>query len=331
MRRLSQAWKLLSVNAIAYLAIAVLPSYAQLQETTYDIGKNCHQLPKFGADTLSLHFKWDSDSMKPAQAFLHGTKGDRLIWERQFPWEQGKGFLNPAKANSACQDEAIRLYSQIPFSAFTYIQIFRWENQQLSYISSTSEDPSAEAVDRLIEQVAQGKNVIFEDEAFGIFYPQNYINAAKLTEAIAIGHKVTWRLYQQGNLQAASQRLKNMFNLTVSLTEIIGKSSQSPLPQKWVETWKDMAIAPIIYIPALNDYGFFLQELGNHQDAIPIFRSVISADRDRNAAYLNLGDSLWAEGEIEQAKQNYRSYQQLTIKAQMQSRIPLRVKERLSY
>ena len=278
-----------------------------------------------------MHFKWDSDSEKPAQAFLHGTKGDRLIWERQFPWNQSKGFLNPAKANSDCQDGAIRLYSQIPFSAFTYVQIFRWQNQQLSYISSRSEDPSAEAVDRLIEQVAQGKNDIFEDEALGFFYPQNYINAAKLAEAIAIGHKVTLQLYQQGNTQAASQRLKKMFNLTMSLTEIIGKSNQSPLPQKWVETWKDMAVDPSIYVPALNDYGFFLQELGNHQDAIPIFRSVISADLDRNVAYLNLGDSLWEEGEIEEAKQNYRSYQSLTIKAQMQSLIPLRVKERLGY
>ena len=331
MRRLSQVWKLLSVNAIAYLAIAVLPSYAQLQETTYDMGKNCHQLPKFGADTLSVHFKWDSDSEKPAQAFLHGTKGDRLIWERQFPWNQSKGFLNPAKANSDCQDGAIRLYSQIPFSAFTYVQIFRWQNQQLSYISSRSEDPSAEAVDRLIEQVAQGNNDAFEDEAFGIFYPHNYINAAKLAEAIAIGLKVTLQLYQQGNPLEAAQRLKKMFDLTMSLTEIIGKSNQSPLPQKWVETWKDMAVDPSIYVPALNDYGFFLQELGNHQDAIPIFRSVISADLDRNVAYLNLGDSLWEEGEIEEAKQNYRSYQSLTIKAQMQSRIPLRVKERLGY
>jgi tetratricopeptide (TPR) repeat protein len=330
MRRLSQVWKLLSVKAIAYLAIAIAPAYAQVQETTYDIGENCHQLPKFGADSLSIHFKWDSDSAKPAQAFLLGTKGDQLIWKRQFPWEQGKGFLNPAKSNSDCQDGAIRLYSQIPFSAFTYIQIFRWENQQLSYISSTSEDPSAEAVDRMIEQVAKGNNDIFKDESLSFFYPHRYIYGAKLAEAIALGHKVSFRLYHQGNAPEAALRLKSMFNLTVTLTEIIGKSSQGSEPQKWVETWKDMEVDPNIYVAALNDYGFFLQEMGNHQDAIPIFQSVIASDRDRNVAYLNLGDSLWVQGQIEQAKQSYRSYQQLMIKGRMQRSMPSRVKERLS-
>jgi len=74
-----------------------------------------------------------------------------VILERQFPWNQSKGFLNPAKANADCKAGSIQIYSQMPFSAFTYVQTFHWQNQQLSYIAARNEVRSAETVERLID------------------------------------------------------------------------------------------------------------------------------------------------------------------------------------
>jgi len=330
MKILSQSLQSLVISSIAGVAIAVLPTYAQaqLRESTFAIGDNCEQLPKFGADSLRLRFNWDDNSAQQPQSFLQGIKGDRVIWERQFPWNQNEGYLNPAKTNNDCENGLIRLYSQMPFSAYTYIQTFRWQNQQLSYISSSAADPSAETVDRLIEQVVKG-NDIFEEEAFGFFYPHRYIYAAKLADAIDQGHQVALQLYQQGNPQAAAQRLAKMFDLTVRLSEIVVKGSLKQPPQQWLESWQEMAVDPKNYVAALNDYGFFLQEVGDHPAAITIFRMAIRADRDRTVAYLNLADSLWAQGELTEARQNYRIYQQLMAKARWQSKIPQKVLDRL--
>ena len=254
-----------------------------------------------------------------------------MIWERQFPWNQSKGFLNPAKANANCKAGSIQIYSQMPFSAFTYVQTFRWQNQQLSYIADRNEDRSAETVERLIEQTTEGQDIVFSEETFGIFYPHRYIYADKLAEAIARGHKIALALYAQGNPKAAAQRLEKMFNLTVKLTEIVGSSSASLPPQQWVESWKEIEMTPQSYVAALNDYDFFLQEIGDHRQAIPIFKMAIAADQNRSVAYLNLADSLWAQGNRAEATKNYQSYQLLMKKAQQLSNMPNRVSERLSY
>ncbi|MBZ5551685.1 MAG: tetratricopeptide repeat protein [Acidobacteriia bacterium] len=48
------------------------------------------------------------------------------------------------------------------------------------------------------------------------------------------------------------------------------------------------------FITALDDYGFFLQQAGNHQDAVTAFEEVKTIDPNRAVNHLNLGDSLWA-------------------------------------
>ena len=48
----------------------------------------------------------------------------------------------------------------------------------------------------------------------------------------------------------------------------------------------------------LNDYGFFLDEAGQHDKAISVLQVVIARDPNRAVAYLNLADKVWLENVV---------------------------------
>jgi tetratricopeptide (TPR) repeat protein len=121
-----------------------------------------------------------------------------------------------------------------------------------------------------------------------------------------------------------------MFDVTVALAALNAVADYSnTTPQKWIDAWKSLEVELKDYIYALNDYGFFLQQAGKHDEAVKILGAVIKQDPDRASAQLNLADSLWALERKAEARSHYKIYNQLMIKANRTGEIPQRVRARL--
>jgi tetratricopeptide (TPR) repeat protein len=90
---------------------------------------------------------------------------------------------------------------------------------------------------------------------------------------------------------------------------------------------KSFSFPPSQYIAAVNNYAYYLQLQGKHEEVIPVFEKIIEMDPNRTVAYLNLADSLWAVGDKKNAGAKYSEYVALCRKIHYDS-VPGRVKDR---
>jgi tetratricopeptide (TPR) repeat protein len=173
-------------------------------------------------------------------------------------------------------------------------------------------------------------NSLYEEENYlPIFYPFHYIGSATLAEAIKRGHTAATKLYRAGKSRQGADRLALMFDLTVNLARTVsGDDFDSKGPDKWLQAWKSLEVPVADYIYALNDYGFFLQQAGEHAAAVPIFNLAIKESPERAVAHLNLADSLWALDRQAEAKSHYQTYQRLMTEENKGAQVPPRVAER---
>jgi tetratricopeptide (TPR) repeat protein len=266
------------------------------------------------------------------EVLLVGARGNRVVWKKQFPLPEE---VNTPKTNPVCKGRTIQLYSQFPFSAYTRIYTFTWDGHTLKYVSTRSEDPSAETLEEALAAAETGnvrklKSLYGGENYLPIFYPAHYIGYATLADAIKRGHTAATRLYKAGKSLEAADRLALMFDLTVALANTVSgdTSSTSAAPDKWLQAWKSLEVDKTDYIYALNDYGFFLQQAGEDARAVPIFNIIIKEDPSRAVAYLNLADSLWALERKTEARSHYKTYQRLMMEAKKGDQIPSRVAER---
>ena len=289
--------------------------------------ETCKNTPLAGAAAVRVIVRGNQNVL------LVGTRGKTVVWKKQLPLPEE---VNTPKTNPTCKGRTIELYSQFPFSAFTKVYTFSWDGHSIQYLSTRSEDPSAETLEEAIRAAETGdaktlNSLYAEGHYLPIFYPMNYIYKSTLAEAIKRGHTAATRLYKAGKSREAATRLALMFDLTVALVNTVAgdDDSQTKAPDKWLQAWKSLEVANADYIYALNDYGFFLQQAGDHQRAIPIFNIVIKEDPQRAVAYLNLADSLWALDRKVEAKAHYKTYQRLMTEANKGIQIPPRVVERI--
>jgi len=94
------------------------------------------------------------------------------------------------------------------------------------------------------------------------------------------------------------------------------------------------ALTTIKYVSILNDYGFFLDETGQHQEAIPILKKVVEFDSDRTVTYLNLADAMWnMYGEDPKFKEEivgyYNTYIEQCKAKGLSDKVPERIFERV--
>lgn len=285
----------------------------------------CKDTPLAGADSVRVIVRGNLNVL------LVGAKGNTVVWQKSFPLPEE---VNTPKTNPICEGRTIELYSQFPFSAFTEIYTFSWDGKALEYLSTRSEDPSAETLEEAITAAEAGDvkklKALYEDDMLPIFYPMNYIGSQTLAEAIKRGHTAATRLYKAGKSREAANRLALMFDLTVALARTVsgGDDFSTQAPDKWLQAWKSLEVKHTNYIYALNDYGFFLQQAGDDNRAIPIFNAVIKEDPARAVAYLNLADSLWTLDRKQEAKSHYQTYQRLMAEANKATQVPSRVAER---
>jgi tetratricopeptide (TPR) repeat protein len=266
---------------------------------------------------------------------LVGMRGRAVTWKKSFPLRED---VNKAKTYVECKGRAIELHSQLPFSAAEVIQAFSWDGRRLTYRATRHEDPSAEFIEGMIRAAEAGdtralSRFLGNDPAEGevdVMYPYAYIDSRLFAEAIKRGHTAATRLFKLGRARDAALRLSLMFDVTVQLNRIV--SAEEPVRNRadaWIQAWKDREMSAGDYAYALNDYGYFLQQAGEHERAVKVFSAVIAAEPGRAAAHLNLADSLWALNQKAEARSHYGTYRQLMAVAKRGAQVPARVAERL--
>lgn len=82
-------------------------------------------------------------------------------------------------------------------------------------------------------------------------------------------------------------------------------------------------------IQSLNDIGFYIAESGDYNFALEIYRKIESISPERTVLKLNIADSLWSIGKLEDAKKYYKSYKDSMILKNSSKKIPERVNRRL--
>ncbi|HEY0077354.1 MAG TPA: tetratricopeptide repeat protein [Pyrinomonadaceae bacterium] len=268
-------------------------------------------------------------------AWLVGLAGERVVWKKQFVLKEE---LNTPKTYPSCKGRTVELYSQFPFSAGATIQTFNWDGETLRFVSMRREDPSAEFVEAAIKAAESGDarklKAIFtprEEGDIGVLYPHRYINNSTLADAIRRGHAAALKLLKEGRSREAAERLSLMFDTTADLSNLsMGEvEAKDGRLGRWLAVWKAEEIDAKDYLTALNDYGYFLQQAGDNRAALPVFEAVVRLAPQRAVARLNLADSLWALGDVDDAKRQYQLYQHMMTADDKRDRIPARVAERL--
>ncbi len=74
-------------------------------------------------------------------------------------------------------------------------------------------------------------------------------------------------------------------------------------------------------VEIVNNLGYVLQQLGEHDKAIPHFERSIELDPERAVAWLNLGDSQAALGRTDDAKKTYGHYLQMMPESPVKKRL----------
>lgn len=293
---------------------------------------NAQHLKKAGAEKLAVYFERSQDGSMTKTAWLLGLKHAKIQWKKPLHL---KNEVNTAKTDVDCRQGQIVIISQFPGSAAFIKQTFIWDGSNAKFLSTQQGDPSQDCVQELKQIALKGTRAqlnawLDKDEDRAIMYPANYVNTDTVQKILDTGHKAALNLNSTKMRAQAADRLALCFDACTQMIAIAyGADDNDSIPDKWISAWNTDAIQlPVaVWAPMLNDYGYFLQENGNHKDAIKMMNAVLKVLPDRPPVYLNLADSLWATNQRPEAKQMYAKYKELSQKDHAKS-IPARVIER---
>lgn len=212
--------------------------------------------------------------------------------------------FNAAKASISCSGQTIKIFSQAGYSAAESSFSLIWNNKRLlpkgeQHLS----DPSFDALKEGDRLLSKGRIEDAVNKYSEMMYPDRYVDEDDLS------FRVIRKAHEVGLAKAKSKDFKGAVKI---MRPAIDEFSTPPGEPK-----KKAA-----YIEALNDYGYFLDEAGNHIKAAEILNKVTHLDPERAVAYLNLGDALFAQKK--DAANAYGAYGRLVS----ESKWPIRVKTR---
>ncbi len=235
-----------------------------------------------------------------------------------------------------CKGNTISITEKWPFTNFYTNRVYQWNGKKLQQIKITTHDPSSAAIDDALNEALTGNLQEAVSILANSLYPSHYLGCGTIEDFLKKGHKASLSIQKTKGFELAATALENTFELMVAanhygndpLSNFDPKKS-GPIPNRWLETFKHCEIQTSKYIPALNDYGFFLQESGQNSKAVDILLLVVSKDPKRTVAYLNLADAYWSLGKRHEAIDNYRQYEKLMIDSKKADKVPGKVKGRL--
>jgi hypothetical protein len=284
---------------------------------------HCDCFKERGTDTVLATIVDDSS------VYLVGLKKHAVLWKFAIP----VGQINPAKTRIDCCNDGktIEVVSQAPFSAEENVEKFSFDGKKFTALESGFKDPSLETIAAAVKLALAGDKSALDTFNTQILYPQRYVNSESIGDALAKGHKAALRLYKSKEPAEAAERLKLMFKATYDFCSLISSESAPESAadiEKYCAAWRGAEVEKAAYMAPLNDYGFFLQESGDHKDAVEVFELVIREDSSRAVTYLNGADSYWGMKDLTQAKSMYRKYCEVMKSQKKESGITRRAIDR---
>lgn len=226
------------------------------------------------------------------------------------------GMYNPAKTEWRWNPDegTVQVYSQLPFSAFTYWADYRLDTAPpaLVLLGEGTMDPSRDAVDAAWRLIDSGMVAQAVDTVSMIFYPQYYYESEEMgAAALARSHGLALDLYRGGDAAAACSTMAVVVDSACSFWS----DFEWPCGYGSAAGYAAGRAAEFLpredYAEMINDYGFFLLEAGHPERASVMLEGVIAVAPDRAVAYLNLADALWALGRFDEARPLYGEYLRL--------------------
>jgi tetratricopeptide (TPR) repeat protein len=193
-------------------------------------------------------------------------------------------------------------------------------------VATTPNDPTLKYFSQAVDAVIAGDKVTLRklydyDVLDGITNHESVSKA--LNDLLKRVHQESRSLYRKGEVTKAADRLELAFDFTAYVADKLSHDRNTPdrTPEYWLFGWKSPSIkmAQNVYVSALNDYGFFLQRIDQNAEAVRILQAVISAEPDRELAYLNLANALWHLGRKDEALPYFEKYKEMRVEERKES------------
>ena len=206
---------------------------------------------------------------------------------------------NEVKSSVACTDAKITVSSQMGFSAAESTVAFDWRGGKLLAKKPQRSDPSRDSVDEAEKLLAKG-DIAGAAAAFDdVMYPDHYFD-----------HDEVWgRLLVKARALAEGAVKKKDFKAAAA--------TMKPAVAFGVLVLASPKLKGAV--GALNDYGYFLDEAGDHAGAAAVLEQVVKIDPQRGVAYLNWGDALFAQKK--DAAAAYAAYGARVVRAKWPKRV----------
>ncbi len=322
-----------TIASLIIFNLQCLVSIASADDTDsskYSVVFECEDIKHAGAKRVEVHY--DGHELKLIGITDNNTQ---FVIARTKP---KKDEVYGKVDDYDCKGNTISISEKWPFTNFYTDRVYKWDGTKLQQIKITTHDSSSAAVDDALNK-ALNRNLQEAVSVLGsVLYPRHYLGCETIEDFLKKGHKATLSIQKTKGFEPAATALENTFELMVAVAAykydddplfVPDPKLSTPIPNRWLETFKHCKISTSKYIVALNDYGFFLQQAGQNDKAVGILQLVVSEDPKRIVAYLNLADAYWSLGKLQEAIDNYRRYEKLMVDSQKADKVPAKVKERL--
>lgn len=332
-------WGIIATILVIDFSHVTIISLKQIPQNSYadDVLRiECRNMSYRGADVLYAEYSHSANELSLVGKKFGKSEREGKIFAIQ-KIKLSKKVVG-VTTDISCSNNKIVLEQKWAFRTLFITQAFEWDGRELNQVETKYRDPSEDDLAAATNYALEGNLDGARAKLGAIMYPQHYLAAGSATHVIQQGHRKALELYKHKKSQEAAIVLKTIFDFSAEMyagfvPSIKSNAQFEPdkihVPNRWLEAWKGYGIEPRIYIAPLNDLGFFLQQLGNNEEAIPILRAVIEEDPKRPAAYLNISDALWALNRKEEAKPYMKEYLGLMAEFNKSDKVPERVKLRL--
>jgi len=206
-----------------------------------------------------------------------------------------EGQVNPAKMYLQWRGQVLEVTSQMPFSAFGYVNEYNFERREPRWTRAYTQDPSLEMLNRVRGHLKRTEIDQAQAALEQVLYPHHYYQDEPMAlEFLLAGHRGALDLYRRRRVSQA-----------VALMEKAIRPFQG-----LVENWPWQALVQPKGVVALNDYGYFLEQNGQAAQAVEVLQRVVLQDPQRTPAYLNLADAQVRLGQRQEARKNFKMYVQ---------------------
>jgi hypothetical protein len=283
----------------------------------------CDGIQYNGAQRVEFHYDMNDNELRLVGISSNNTQ---FVIARTKPETEAVGTVQDCR----CDGDIVNITTRFPSKNAQLTQVYKWDGKTIRQIKTEITDPSLDAI---LEVALKGNLEEAISNLQDLSYPWNYLGCDVVQEFLEKGHKASLSIQKTKGFKQAATALENTFELMSEAYEYLPKIFETEItttgPKRWLETFHNCGIAKSQYVPALNNYGFFLQQAGKNGKAVRILSLVTSEDPERTVAYLNLADAQWSLGKRVDAINNYTRYNRMMIESEKADRVPIRVMERL--